>query len=60
MPTQGNLEEDPMVGDYSPAATGGTPDYSVGNANCMGAFASTDMAMNGVDWTEGWTAFPVN
>ena len=67
MPMQANLEEDPQTGDYSTAATGGmpAPDYSVGNfapttGNCMGAFASDVPAMNGVDWTAGWTAYPVN
>jgi hypothetical protein len=55
MPMQNNLEEDPETGDYSAAATGGTPDYSVGNSNCMGAFAE-----DGMDWTAGWTAFPVD
>lgn len=47
-----NLEEDPQLGDVSGALDGGTPDYSVGNANCMGAFAP-----DGVDFTAGWTNF---
>jgi hypothetical protein len=51
----GNLEEDPEIGDYEVAATGGTPNYSLGNDNCAGAFAP-----DGTDWTEGWTAFPVD
>jgi len=49
----GNLEEDPDLGDTSGSANGGTPDYSVANTNCMGAFAP-----DGTDWTTGWTAFP--
>jgi len=74
------------------AATGGTPDYSVSNPNCMGAFAGPadgnggnggnggaggaggdggaagaggeggegGTTPPGDDWTQGWTAFPVN
>jgi hypothetical protein len=56
VPALGNLEEDPDLGDTSGSANGGTPDYSVGNPNCMGAFAPS-----GNDWTTGdWTAFPEN
>jgi hypothetical protein len=56
----GNLEEDPGLGDFSGATDGtSTPDYSVGNANCMGAFATAG-ADNGTDWTVGWTAFPAD
>ena len=52
----GNLEEDPGLGDFSGAVDdSGTPDYSVSNANCMGAFAP-----DGTDWTTGWTAFPAD
>ncbi len=50
-----STDQDPMLGDISPAADGGTPDYSVGNAACAGAFAP-----DGIDWTTGWTAFPAN
>ena len=51
-----NRIEDPETSDYSTAATGGTPNYAVGNTSCMGAFAP-----DGTDWTlGGWTAFPVN
>ena len=50
----GNLEVDPEVGDYSAAATGGTPNYQVGNGDCMGGYATP----SGEEvWTEGWTAF---
>ena len=49
----GNFEEDPELGDTSGSATGGTPNYSVSNTNCMGAFAP-----DGTDWTTDWTAFP--
>jgi hypothetical protein len=50
------LEEDPQLGDVSGAVDGsGSPDYSVGNSNCMGAFAP-----DGTDWTAGWTEFSVN
>ena len=56
MPTQGNIEEDPGLGDFSGAVDGSsTPDYSVSNANCAGAFAPA-----GTDWTVGWTAFPAD
>jgi len=56
MPAQNNLEEDPGLGDFSGAVDGsGTPDYSVSNANCEGAFAPS-----GDDWTTGWTAFPAD
>jgi hypothetical protein len=56
MPTQGNLEEDPELGDFSTAATGGNPapDYSLANANCLGAFGGP----SGTDWTSDWTAYP--
>lgn len=51
-----NLEEDPQLGDVSGAEDGSSvPDYSVANANCMGAFAPS-----GTDWTTAWTAFPAN
>ncbi|NNE20749.1 MAG: hypothetical protein HKN10_19945 [Myxococcales bacterium] len=57
---RGNLEEDPGLGDFSGAIDGSsTPDYSITNANCMGAFATMG-ADNGTDWTEGWTAFPAD
>ena len=46
---------DPGLGDVSGAANGGTPDYSVSNASCAGAFAP-----DGTDWTTGWTAYPAN
>jgi hypothetical protein len=54
IPAQGNTVEDPGFSSesYEAAATGGTPDYST--SNCDGAFA------DGTDWTEGWTAFPVD
>jgi hypothetical protein len=56
MPGQDNLEEDPGLGDFSGAVNGtGTPDYSVTNTNCEGAFAP-----GGTDWTTGWTAFPAD
>jgi hypothetical protein len=55
IPGAGNLAEDPQMGNYAVAADGDTPDYSVGNSNCMGAFAE-----DGMDWTQGWTAYPVN
>jgi len=54
----GNLEEDPELGDTSGSANGGTPNYSVSNPNCMGAFA-TEGADSGTDWTADWTAYPV-
>jgi hypothetical protein len=41
--------------DTRPSANGGTPDYTVGNDNCTGAFGPED-----TDWTTGWTAFPAN
>lgn len=51
-----NSSEDPELGDVSGALDGSsTPDYSVSNANCMGAFAPS-----GTDWTTGWTSFPEN
>jgi len=51
-----NLEEDPDLGDTSGSATGGTPNYAVGNTNCTGAFGPS-----GDDWTmTGWTDFPEN
>jgi hypothetical protein len=53
----GNLEEDPELGDTSGSANGGTPDYSVSNPSCMGAFA-TDGSDSGTDWTADWTAYP--
>jgi hypothetical protein len=53
---RGNLEEDPQLGDFSGAVDGSSaPDYSVGNANCHGAFAPSR-----TDWTTGWTAFPAD
>jgi hypothetical protein len=59
-PALNNAEVDPEVGDYSSAASGGVPapDYSVGNGDCMGAFAT--VMGPGTDWTTGWTAFPEN
>lgn len=58
----GNLEADPELPAATtaapasrPSATGGTPDYTVGNANCIGAFGP-----EGTDWTTGWTAFPAD
>ena len=46
----GNTEDqDPMIADRD------AHDYSAGNSNCMGAFAP-----DGVDWTTGWTDYPVN
>lgn len=51
-----NLEVDPEVGDYSSAATGGTPNYQVGNGDCMGGYATPS---GEVVWTEGWTTFPL-
>ncbi len=51
----GNLEEDPQLGDFSGAVDGSaTPDYSVSNTNCQGAFAA------GTVWTGDWNAFPAN
>jgi hypothetical protein len=59
IPAEGNTGNDtavdPMLGDYEGAIDGETPDYSVGNDACAGAFAP-----DGTDWTEGWTAFPVD
>lgn len=56
MPAQGNLEVDPGLGDFSGAVDGSaTPDYSVSNGSCAGAFAPS-----GTDWTTGWTAFPAD
>jgi hypothetical protein len=52
MSALGNLEEDPQLGNVSGATNGGTPDYSVSNPNCAGAFAPS-----GEDWTTGWTNF---
>lgn len=50
------LGEDPQLGDVSGAVDGsGTPDYSVSNGNCMGAFAP-----DGTDWTQGWTEYSAN
>lgn len=49
-----STDENPMLGDFSGAATGGDPDYSVGSSNCMGAFAP-----GGTDWTTGWTDYSV-
>ena len=51
-----NFEEDPEPGDFSTAATGGSPapDYSLVNTNCLGAFGGP----SGTDWTAGWTAYP--
>jgi hypothetical protein len=51
-----NFEEDPVLGDFSTAATGGmpAPDYTLTNANCLGAFGGP----GGDDWTAGWTAYP--
>ncbi len=49
-----NAEIDPMLGDVSGSSTGGSPDYSIGNPACKGAFAP-----DGVDWTQGWTSYPV-
>ena len=50
----GNLEVDPELGDVSGAATGGTPDYTVSNGDCVGALGPDQE-----DWTAGWTAYPV-
>jgi len=52
-----NFEEDPGLGNFSTAATGGSPapDYSLTNDNCLGAFGGTA----GADWTADWTAYPV-
>jgi len=55
----GNLEENPELGNTSGSQDGGTPDYSVGNPNCMGAFATAG-ADDGTDWTTGWTSFPAD
>ncbi|MEM8610181.1 MAG: hypothetical protein AAGF92_24035 [Myxococcota bacterium] len=43
--------------DFEGAANGDTPDYAIDmeGSGCMGAFAP-----DGTDWTEGWTAYPVN
>ena len=54
----GNLEEDPQfaegeTGDDRPGATGDTPNYEVGNENCIGAFGP-----EGDDWTALWSAHP--
>ncbi|MGB5266936.1 MAG: hypothetical protein WBN30_10130 [Polyangiales bacterium] len=51
-----NFEEEPGLGDFSTAATGGSPepDYGLSNANCAGAFGGP----SGADWTAGWTAYP--
>ncbi|MBT8450588.1 MAG: hypothetical protein KJO40_01350 [Deltaproteobacteria bacterium] len=51
-----NVEADPGLGDFSTAATGGSPapDYSLSNASCLGAFGGP----SGTDWTAGWTAYP--
>ncbi len=51
-----NLEADPGLGDFSTAATGGSPapDYSLTNANCLGAFGGPA----GDDWTGDWNAYP--
>lgn len=51
-----NLEADPGLGDFSTAATGGSPapDYSLSSANCLGAFGGP----SGTDWTADWTAYP--
>ena len=55
-----NTVADPMLGDFSGAVDDSSaPDYSVGNAGCMGAFATMG-ADNGTDWTTGWTAFPAD
>lgn len=50
-----NTEGDPGIGDASGACTGtSSPDYSLTNAACLGAFGGP----GGTDWTDGWTAFP--
>ncbi|MGB5503267.1 MAG: hypothetical protein WBM75_12780 [Polyangiales bacterium] len=51
-----NLEADPGLGDFSTAATGGSPapDYSLSNANCLGAFGGPA----GDDWTGDWNEYP--
>ncbi|MGB5811111.1 MAG: hypothetical protein WBG86_11310 [Polyangiales bacterium] len=51
-----NSEADPGLGDFSTAATGGSPppDYSVSNAACQGGLGGVD----GDDWTATWTAYP--
>ncbi|HSN84635.1 MAG TPA: hypothetical protein VLS88_18790, partial [Polyangiales bacterium] len=56
MPAQNNIEVDPGLGDFSGAVDGSaTPDYSVSNTDCDGAFAPS-----GDDWTADWTAFPAD
>lgn len=51
-----NFEADPGLGDFTTAATGGSPapDYSLNNADCFGAFGGP----GGADWTVDWTAYP--
>lgn len=51
-----NFEEDPELGNFDSAATGGNPapDYSLANENCLGAFGGPA----GTDWTADWTAYP--
>lgn len=51
-----NFEEDPELGNFDSAATGGNPapDYSLANENCLGAFGGP----GGTDWTADWTAYP--
>jgi hypothetical protein len=43
------VDQDPTIADRA------AHDYSVGNSNCMGAFAPS-----GTDWTTGWTDYSVN
>jgi hypothetical protein len=49
-----NREEDPELGDVSGAATGGDPNYTVSNENCVGGLGPDQEP-----WYEGWTDFPV-
>lgn len=58
----GNLVADPQLPaattaspDTRPSANGGTPDYTVGNDSCVGAFGP-----EGTDWTTNWTEYPAN